>query len=223
MALNLELLSQGSTWNEVGGILLRLGLGVLLAFAIGFEREYNGRPAGIRTHMLVALGAMLFTEVGKSFETGDPSRVAAQVVTGVGFLGAGTILRMGGEVKGLTTAASVWATAAIGMAVASGGKFMIVAVAATILVLITLALVDDLQRRIMKEPRQDLLRIRTTSRSCLPAILDHLHAQGMQVRSTQIHSDEGEYEMVIEVEPKKAHALSVGSAVEDVKSARWSD
>jgi putative Mg2+ transporter-C (MgtC) family protein len=171
--------------------------------------------------MLVALGAMMFSEVGRSFG-GDPARVAAQVVTGVGFLGAGTIMRMGGEVKGLTTAASVWATAAIGMAVSSGGVFAIVAVAATVLVLLTLALVDDLQRRIVREPKQDILRLRTTSKACLPAIIDYLHEAGVNVRSSEIHSDEGEYEMVFEVEPRKAQALSVGAAVEDVKTARWS-
>jgi putative Mg2+ transporter-C (MgtC) family protein len=221
MALAVEWLTTSETWNQVGSILLRLGLGVVLAFAIGLEREIHGRPAGIRTHMLVALGAMMFSEVGRSFG-GDPARVAAQVVTGVGFLGAGTIMRMGGEVKGLTTAASVWATAAIGMAVSSGGVFAIVAVAATVLVLLTLALVDDLQRRIVREPKQDILRLRTTSKACLPAIIDYLHEAGVNVRSSEIHSDEGEYEMVFEVEPRKAQALSVGAAVEDVKTARWS-
>ncbi|MEZ0326352.1 MAG: MgtC/SapB family protein [Fimbriimonas sp.] len=218
----MDWLTNLADWPQVGSILLRLGLGVILAGAIGYEREVNGRPAGIRTHMLVALGAMLFSEVGRAFG-GDPSRVAAQVVTGVGFLGAGTIMRMGGEVRGLTTAASVWGTAAIAMCVAAGGTFAVVAVAATVLALITLALVDDLQRKIVREPRQELLRVRTTSKTCLPAIIDHLHSAGMNVRSSQIQADEGEYEMVFEVEPKKAQALSVCSAVEEVKTARWSD
>jgi putative Mg2+ transporter-C (MgtC) family protein len=217
----MDWISAPATWQEVGSILLRLGLGIILAAAIGVERELHGRPAGVRTHMLVALGAMLFSEVGRAFG-GDPARVAAQVVTGIGFLGAGTIMRMGGEIRGLTTAASVWATAAIAMCAAAGGAQAIVAVAATILALITLALVDDLERRIVREPRQQLLRVRASTRVCLPAILDHLHQAGMSVRSTEVVADEGEYEMVIEVDPKKDSALGIAAEVEDVKSVRWS-
>src|SRR5688500_16023949 len=97
----------------------------------------HGEPSGDRTHMLVGLGALPFTEVGRGLG-GDPARVAAQVVTGIGFLGAGTILRMGAEVRGLTTAASVWATASIAMAVSIGGPFMLIAFLATVLALVTL-------------------------------------------------------------------------------------
>lgn len=217
----MEWITASATWEEVGSILLRLGLGIILAAAIGIEREMHGRPAGVRTHMLVALGAMLFSEVGRTFG-GDPARVAAQVVTGIGFLGAGTIMRMGGEIRGLTTAASVWATAAIAMCAAAGGPQAIIAIAATILALITLALVDDFERRIVREPRQQLLRVRASTRACLPAILDHLIAAGMSIRSTEIVADEGEYEMVIEVDPKKDSALGIAAEVQDVKSARWS-
>src|SRR5690606_8844195 len=119
-------LGNADSWREALGLLLKLGYAALLAGLVGIEREISGRPAGIRTHMLVGIGAALFSMTGEAF-AGDQGRVAAQVVTGVGFLGAGTIMRMGGEVKGLTTAASVWATAAIGMAVAVGGTFLIVA------------------------------------------------------------------------------------------------
>ena len=217
----MEWITASATWEEVGSILLRLGLGIILAAAIGIEREMHGRPAGVRTHMLVALGAMLFSEVGRTFG-GDPARVAAQVVTGIGFLGAGTIMRMGGEIRGLTTAASVWATAAIAMCAAAGGPQAIIAIAATILALITLALVDDFERRIVREPRQQLLRVRASTRACLPAILDHLNAAGMSIRSTEIVADEGDYEMVIEVDPKKDSALGIAAEVQDVKSARWS-
>lgn len=97
-------------------------LAVVLGTVVGYEREHEGKPAGMRTHGMVALGAALFTVVSiYGFGSGgDPARVAAQIVTGVGFLGAGAILHQRGSVRGLTTAASLWVTAAIGTAVGSG-------------------------------------------------------------------------------------------------------
>lgn len=102
----------------VGRLALAAGLGAI----VGYEREHVGKPAGVRTHGLVALGSALFTVVSLyGFgEAGDPSRVAAQVVTGIGFLGAGAILHQRGSVRGLTTAASLWATAALGVSVGLG-------------------------------------------------------------------------------------------------------
>jgi putative Mg2+ transporter-C (MgtC) family protein len=117
-------------------VALRLVLTVVLCGAIGFEREVRDQPAGFRTHILLGLGATLFTLVsaygfepftraalGSGGLQFDPTRISAQIVTGVGFLGAGAIIRRGGDVRGLTTAASLWATAAIGMAVGAGYLF----------------------------------------------------------------------------------------------------
>ena len=105
-------------------IAVRLGLAVVLGGLIGFERRQADKPAGVRTMSLVALGAALFTIISIfGFDTGDKGRVAAQIVTGVGFLGAGLIFRGGidrADVRGLTTAASLWATAAVGMAIGAG-------------------------------------------------------------------------------------------------------
>ena len=106
-------------WEQI----VRLACAVAAGAALGFERELRGRPAGIRTHALVALGSALFALTGiVGFEgfSGDPSRIAAQVVTGLGFIGAGSIIRDGSGVTGLTTAASVWAAGALGMAFAAG-------------------------------------------------------------------------------------------------------
>ena len=104
----------------------RIALAALLGAFLGYERERAGKPAGVRTHGMVALGAALFTAVSVfGFEgQGDPARMAAQIVTGVGFLGAGTILHFRGTVHGLTTAASLWVAAAIGTAVAVGMYLM---------------------------------------------------------------------------------------------------
>ncbi|MCU1602080.1 MAG: mgtC [Frankiales bacterium] len=100
----------------MGHDLLLLLVAAGLGGAIGLEREFGAQPAGFRTHVLVSLGAALFTIAGADAAHADPTRVAAQVVTGIGFLGAGAILRDGGSVKGLTTAASLFVTAAVGVA-----------------------------------------------------------------------------------------------------------
>jgi putative Mg2+ transporter-C (MgtC) family protein len=96
-------------------LFLALGLGAL----IGFERELKHRPAGLRTHMLVSLGATVFTIISLSFNL-DPARVAAGIVTGIGFLGAGSIIAQGGNVKGITSAATLWVVAGIGLCVGVG-------------------------------------------------------------------------------------------------------
>ena len=127
------------TVSEEIEIAVRLVLAAAFGAAVGYERRSADKPAGLRTLSLVALGSALFTIISTfGFENADQSRVAAQIVTGVGFLGAGTILRSGGSISGLTTAATIWATAAIGMAVGSG--LYIAAVAGTIIILIILYL-----------------------------------------------------------------------------------
>lgn len=115
-----------------------------LGGAIGLEREYGAQPAGFRTHVLVALGAGLFTVVGAEVTGSDPTRVAAQVVTGIGFLGAGAILRDGGSIRGLTTAASLWVTAAAG--VACGLNQTRLAAFAVGLALVVLVVLKQLER-----------------------------------------------------------------------------
>jgi putative Mg2+ transporter-C (MgtC) family protein len=97
----------------------RLAVGLVLGAVIGFERELHRQPAGFRTHSLVALGSALFTIIsayGFAGSSVDPTRIAAQIVSGIGFIGAGTILQHRGNIRGLTTAASLWSVAAIGMA-----------------------------------------------------------------------------------------------------------
>lgn len=115
----------------------RLVLAAVLAGLVGYEREQADKPAGFRTHILVGMGAALFTVVSiYGFgRASDPARVAAQIVTGIGFLGAGTIFRSEGLVLGLTTAASIWAVAAIGMAVAVG-MYTMAAMATAIMLLV---------------------------------------------------------------------------------------
>lgn len=135
---------------------LRLGLGLVLGAVIGIERELHRQPAGFRTHSLVALGAALFTIIsayGFIGEGIDPTRITAQIVSGIGFIGAGTILQHRGNIRGLTTAASLWAVAAIGMAAGSG--MIVLALTGTLLILVVLAVFDRIEafaRRRMELP-----------------------------------------------------------------------
>lgn len=116
--------------------IISLVLAVALGAVVGLERETTHKPAGIRTHMLVSLGSALFTIVSVSFSI-DPARIAAGIVTGIGFIGAGTIFAEKDKVQGLTTAASLWATSAIGLAAGIGDYPL--ALLVTVLVFLILA------------------------------------------------------------------------------------
>ena len=134
-------------------LMLRLFAALILGAIIGLERERQERAAGLRTVTMVSLGSCLFTIVGAyGFAQTDPSRVAAQIVTGIGFLGAGTIFLRKDLVRGLTTAATIWATAAIGMAAGTARYFE--AVFTTLLVLAVLMVLKPVERRFFKRPAE---------------------------------------------------------------------
>ena len=135
----------------------RLVVAALLSGLVGFERETRQKAAGLRTHMLVGLGAALFTLVGAYALGGDPARVAAQIVTGVGFLGAGAIFRDGATVRGLTTAAGLWAVAAIGMA--TGAGLIAGAISATVVALVILLGLGLMERRLHRRRMAESTRI----------------------------------------------------------------
>lgn len=140
-------------WKD---ICMRLLCALLVGLVIGTEREYTHRPAGMRTHILVALGAcavmitgqLIFTQYRPYGSTADPARLAAQVITGVGFLGAGTILREGINVKGLTTAASLWSVACLG--IAAGGGYYAVSLIGMVFIFITLTFFEQIQNKLIK-------------------------------------------------------------------------
>ena len=187
-----ENLFDPATVNTAMETLAKLGLAVLLGGLIGIERELTRRPAGVRTHMLVCLGCALFTELSQAFASPSPDRVAAQVVTGIGFLGAGTIMRTGVDVKGLTTAASIWTVAAIGMAISIGGPFFWVAIVATVLTLGTLKLVAEIEDRILDADPSHTLRMTLDSREVLSTAIAAIESSGCTVRRLEIdRTDEG--------------------------------
>lgn len=126
----------------------RLALAIVLGGLIGLERELRGKPAGLRTNILIAVGSSLLMVVSSGVAAmghlgGDPGRIAAQVVTGIGFIGAGTILQSRGAVTGLTSAATIWVVAGIGLAVGSG--MTVLAVGATVLILVCLILLGKME------------------------------------------------------------------------------
>lgn len=155
---------------EIVDFLIRIAVGMGLAAVLGIEREASGKAAGLRTYAMVGLGAAVFTVISmEGFEQADDSRVAAQIVSGIGFLGAGAIFRSGPLVKGLTTAAGLWAAAAVGMAAGAGQ--LLWAVVATILGIVVLAglrllepLLNWLRRTVVVEatvaPPEAFLRVR---------------------------------------------------------------
>jgi len=148
-------------------MIARLLLATLLTGLIGFEREATGKAAGLRTHAMVGFGAALFTIISiAGFSEGDPGRVAAQIVTGIGFLGAGAIWRSEDRVRGLTTAAGLWAAAAVGMGIGSGLLLIgTVGTLITLLVLLGLRRIDIIiARRIAITPDQIAVTIDNVAR-----------------------------------------------------------
>ena len=178
----------------IGGICLRLLCGRAVGMIIGTEREYTNRPAGLRTHILVALGACVVTITGQMIyiqyhalgSSPDPARLSAQVITGVGFLGAGTILRQGSHVKGLTTAASLWAVACLG--IAAGFGFYAIAIAGMIFIFITLTILEFLQRRLIGDPDpvKDYIMEAVDLEAGLNALNTHAQKQTAGIQNIQV-------------------------------------
>ena len=164
--------------------ILALIVATILGGILGFEREIHGRPAGLRTHLLVSLGSAAFmllspfvAEMGKGIPT-DPGRIAAQIVTGIGFLGAGAIVKEGITVRGLTTAACLWIAAAIGMT-AGAGRYM-GAVLITAIALFALVLLPRLESR-LKTHSYRVLEVITPLEVDVSAIIKVIKAQDITI------------------------------------------
>jgi putative Mg2+ transporter-C (MgtC) family protein len=191
-------------------LLVRILVGTLLGGAIGYERDLHGRPAGLRTHAIVALASATFMVVSTRFiyfqhyassdlVSIDPSRIAASVVSGIGFLGAGAILRDGITIKGLTTAAGLWLVAAIGMA--AGGGMYLESVFATVLGLATLTLLRRFEDRGVKISRRRLSLTIDSAGSSVPAIVERLVKLGATVKQEDYERlvDAGQTRATLEV------------------------
>jgi putative Mg2+ transporter-C (MgtC) family protein len=175
-------------------LLVKLALAVFLGGIIGFEREINGKPAGLRTNILICLGATLLmdlsTRIGliDGHRVGDPARIAAQVVSGVGFLGAGTIMHSQGMVTGLTSAATIWVVAAIGMTVGAG--FYIEGVGAGLIVTFVLAGLGGLEHWVRRARRVASATIRARLGTSENDVVTTLRAHGIRVDDKRIFDHE---------------------------------
>jgi len=173
----------------IGYVLLKLVIAVILGGAVGWERETLDRPAGFRTHVLVCVGSAVYMIISESF-TGpkaDPGRIASQVASGMGFLGAGTILRHGSVVRGLTTAASLWTVAAIGLCIGRGDMYLAVAALASIVVLLTLTLLGRVERILVSKRQYRLALIRGPQvRRFLPQIKGILDEVAARIQSVEV-------------------------------------
>ena len=190
-------------------ICLRLLCAMVVGMVIGTEREYTHRPAGMRTHILVALGAcavmitgqLIFVQYKALGGNPDPSRLSAQVITGVGFLGAGTILREGTNVKGLTTAASLWAVACLG--IAAGGGYYAVALLGMVFIFVTLTIFEVLQNKLVGPTKSLLCYTLHTSdiAAGLSAVNTHAQKHRAEIRELLTHRQEnGTYRITFRAE-----------------------
>lgn len=166
-------------------------LAVVLGGAIGLERELKGKPAGLRTNILICMGATLLTDVSISIglqdgvRLGDPARLAAQIVSGVGFLGAGTIMQGSGMVTGLTSAATIWVVAAIGITIGAGDY--VAAAGAGILVTVVLAWLGRVEHTLRRVRRVVHMTIRAKPGTPLDSIQATLQDEGIRVSASRTY------------------------------------
>nr|WP_320120461.1 MgtC/SapB family protein [uncultured Marinifilum sp.] len=165
----MDFFNQLITETEITGetILFRLVLSFIVGAIIGIERETHKQPAGLRTHILICMGSTLIMllsifipQTFQNFQNGDPSRIAAQVVSGIGFLGAGAIMKFGVNVKGLTTAASIWVIAALGLTIGAGMYTGVIWGA--VILLFALVLMDVVEKKLFPSKFIKRLHIYTT-------------------------------------------------------------
>jgi putative Mg2+ transporter-C (MgtC) family protein len=216
-------------WDEA---LLRIALAALLGGAIGLEREFREHEAGLRTHMLVAVGSALFTITsaygfrdflvnGGSVVRADPTRIAAQIVTGIGFLGAGTIIRQGLAVRGLTTAATLWVVAAIGLSCGSG--YYSAAAIATAVAVFLLGPMRFVARRFLDRPHEHRLAVQLASGVRAAFVVEQLERLGVHIQSFEVADDDTAVDFLLELPRGIAPGAVVRMLVqhESVRSAAW--
>jgi putative Mg2+ transporter-C (MgtC) family protein len=223
------------SWEES---LLRLALAAVFGGAVGLEREFREREAGFRTHMLVSVGSALFTIAsaygfrdfllhGGSLVRTDPTRIAAQIVTGIGFLGAGAIIRQGLSIRGLTTAATLWVVAAIGLT--TGAGYYSAAAITTLLVLFSLWPLRILTHRVMARfrPETDRLLAQLPAGASPAPLILALEEHGAQLRTVEIGHEADRRTVLLDVAlPPRSDAPAMVaklSELENILEIRWAD
>jgi putative Mg2+ transporter-C (MgtC) family protein len=229
MPLALDIATIG--WPHV---LLRLAVAAILGGAIGIERELREREAGLRTHILVAVGSALFTVVsafgfadvlGQSDPNVvarlDPSRIAAQIVSGIGFLGAGAIIRQGLSVRGLTTAASLWIVAAIGMA--AGAGMYAAATIGTVIVLFSLGPLRILAYRAIERvrPEERRLVVELRPEAAAAELLADVHDRGFVAQSFELEDEADRRVVTLNLNRPVGELVPLLSDRDYVLAVRW--
>jgi putative Mg2+ transporter-C (MgtC) family protein len=198
---------QVSAMSEMAQVLrldlaTKLFLSILAGGAVGFERQIAGKPAGLRTNILICVGSALLMDLSMNLGTifgeqriGDPARLAAQVVTGIGFIGAGTIMQSRGAITGLTSAATIWVVAAIGLTVGAG--FYVEALGATVAVMLVLAGLGELEHRLLRVRRTHSATIRAKPGTSLEWLKSALFSDGIVI--TSVHTYDHENDRVFEL------------------------
>ncbi len=179
---------------------LKLGTAILMGGAIGLERQIAGKPAGLRTNILICMGSALLMDLsmtlaGPDGRAGDPGRIAAQVVTGIGFLGAGTIMQSKGTITGLTSAATIWTVAAIGLTIGSGGY--VAGMGATVMVMTVLLVLGHMEHKLVRARRTLPMTVRAAVGTEFHALETLLRDSGMKVmeRETYDHPRDRVFEL----------------------------
>jgi len=213
--------------------LIRLALAAVLGGAIGFEREFREREAGLRTHLLVCVGSALFTIIsaygfhdfltsGDQVVRTDPTRIAAQVVTGIGFLGAGAIIRQGLSIRGLTTAATLWVAAAIGMA--TGAGYYPGAIIGTVITLIALWPLRIGAYELMERIRPDdaptvVIDLRPETK--LTQLFESLEREDARVELFQLEDQSDRRVVTLRLDKPTEKLLAKVGDLEFVQGVRW--
>src|SRR3989338_4329653 len=215
-------------------MMLRLFIAAILSGLIGYEREVHGRLAGFRTHILVGVGSTLIMltsmyifDIYSDRATPDPGRIAAQVVSGIGFLGAGTIIRFKASVRGLTTAASLWTVAGLGLAVGAG--LFIPATFTTILVLAALFFLNRVERGMIRRDWYKSLEIDTKAgASQLQEILSLLSEYDVEIKDFDVKRSSSSEDLIIKISVKLLtneydnEIISKIRELDGVRKAGWS-
>ena len=218
-------------------VLLRLLIAALLGGAVGLERELRERQAGLRTHLVVSVGSALFTLVsaygfsefvttGGALVRTDPTRIAAQIVSGIGFLGAGAIIRQGLSVRGLTTAATLWLVAAIGMAVGAG--YWEGAVIATLGAVLVLGPLRGVAYRFLTRyrPALDRLIVEIPAGGSPAPIIEAIERQAGRVVSLDIAQEGDRRSVAVDIELRQGSAPAVVAGVAEIDGVlevRWTE
>jgi putative Mg2+ transporter-C (MgtC) family protein len=211
---------------DIGTVFGKLLIAAILAGFIGWERERRGRPAGLRTHLLVCVGVTLMMLVSEHIFVNyqgyksdsvlriDPARIAAQVVTGIGFLGAGTIMRSRASIRGLTTAASLWLVAGIGLAVGSG--FILPAVFATVIAIATLILIPFVERRMKRDKYRTIRMLITGQKLFLDEITHILEKNSVKLQNYKFEKNIQKNEIMYDINVKYRDEKTLLFASDDI-------